>query len=98
MALGFDGLFFFAGWVTGQIIFQGYEAHVPPMQRLTKLLVLTLTFAAVRITLGRKFFYGLLGLMTAAMAVLHGFWFHYRHGIHWCTAEPKEKYLQLIGK
>lgn len=98
MTLAFDWLFFFAGWVAGQLIFQGYEAHAPPIKRLAKLSVLTLTFAAVRIILGRKFFYSLLGLMSAAMTVLHGYWFHHRHGIHWRTAEPREKYLQLIGK
>ena len=98
MALWFDWLFFFAGWVAGQTVFHGYEAHVPPMKRLAKLLVMTLLFAAVRIALGRRFFYGLLGLMTAAMAGLHGYWFHHRHGIHWRTAEPREKYLELIGE
>jgi hypothetical protein len=98
MAPGFDLLVFFVGWVAGQLIFHGYEAHVPPMKRLVKLSVMTLIFAAVRNACGRRSFYGLLTLMTAGMAILHGYWFHHRHGIHWRTAEPREKYLQVIGK
>ena len=96
MAPGFDLLFYFAGWVAGQLIFHGYEAHGPPVKRLAKLSVMALIFAAVRIACGRRFFYGLLALMTAGMAVLHGYWFHHRHGIHWRTAEPRGRYLQLI--
>lgn len=98
MAIIFDFLFFFSGWLAGQVLFHGYEAHVSLAKRLFKLLVMTLVFVSVYRTLGRAFFYGLLALMTAGMALLHGYWFHYRHGVHWRTAEPKGKYLQLIGK
>jgi hypothetical protein len=98
MSLRFDLFVFFAGWVTGQLIFHAYEAHVPITKRAAKLLAMTGVFAIVHVVLGRRFFYGLLALMTTGMTVLHGYWFHYRHGIHWRTAEPREKYLQLIGR
>ncbi|MEJ2263719.1 MAG: hypothetical protein P8X95_09755 [Anaerolineales bacterium] len=26
------------------------------------------------------------------------YWFHFRHGVHWRTAEPRDRYLQLIGE
>lgn len=98
MAIGFDLLFFFCGWLIGQMLFNGYEAHLPLRKRLGKLLILTILFVAVHTLLGRQFFYGLLACMTIGMAILHGYWFHFRHGIDWRTAEPKEKYLRLIGK
>lgn len=53
---------------------------------------------AVHWLTGRVWFYGLLALMTAGIAILHGYWFHYSNGIHWRTAEPLDRYLELIGK
>ncbi len=96
ISLRLDLLVFFAGWVAGQFIFHAYEAHVPIAKRVAKLLAMSGVFVVVHVTFGRRFFYGLLALMTTGMAVLHGYWFHCRHGIHWRTAEPREKYLQLI--
>lgn len=98
MTMLFDFLFFFAGWGLGQWLFQAYEAHVPWSKRLGKLLVMALVFVAVYAGLGRPYFYGLLVVMTCGMAILHGYWFHYRNGVHWSKAEPREKYLRLIRK
>ena len=41
---------------------------------------------------------GAIASPTPGMAILHGYWFHFRYGIHWRTAEPREQYLRLIGK
>ena len=95
---GFDLLFLFAGWAAGQLVFGGYESHVTSRKRLAKLVIMTLVFGTVRLAFGRRVFFGLLGLMTAGMVILHGYWFHHRHGIHWRTAEPRDRYLQLIGQ
>ena len=57
IVMAFDFLFFFSGWLVGQVLFHGYEAHVPLAKRLGKLLVMTLIFAVVYRTLGRLFFY-----------------------------------------
>lgn len=97
MTLGSDLLFFLGGWVAAQAIFHGYEAHTPPGKRLVKLMIMTAVLMTVRIFFGRRAFYGFIALMTTGIAILHGYWFHYRHGIHWRTAEPREKYLRLIG-
>ncbi len=93
-----DAVVFVSGWLVGQWLFRGYEAHVRPSKRLVKLVLLAVVFFAIHQLAGRLWFYGLLMVMAVGTAVLHGYWFHYRHGIHWRTAEPREKYLRLIGK
>ncbi len=98
MTIGFDLAVFVGGWLVAQALFHGFEAHVPLTKRLTKLLVMALIFAAIHYGLGRPYFYGLLGVMTLGIAILHGYWFHHRHGIHWRKAEPRDKYLELIGE
>ena len=98
MSFGFDLLFLLGGWAAAQVVFHGYEAHVPPGKRLVKLLAMTAMLMTVRTLFGRRAFYTLLALMTVGMAVLHGYWFHHRHGVHWRTAEPRDKYLRLLGK
>jgi O-antigen/teichoic acid export membrane protein len=95
--LALDVLVFSAGWLLAQALFSGYEQHVPLAKRLAKFVVLLLAFVAVRAIAGRTAFYVLLGAMTAAIAVLHGYWFHRRHGVHWRTAEPRDRYFKLIG-
>ena len=93
-----DAVIFVSFWLGGQWVFRGYEAHVRPSKRLVKLILLAVVFFAIHQVAGRTWFYAILMAMTTGMAILHGYWFHYRHGIHWRTAEPREKYLRLIGK
>jgi len=93
-----DAAVFVAGWLVGQVVFAGYEAHVRPMKKLTKLLVLAAVFFAIHQLAGRTWFYGALAVLATGIGVLHGYWFHHRHGIHWRTAQPREEYLRLIGK
>lgn len=85
------------GWLAAQILFHGYEAHVPLAKRTAKLAVLFVVFLAIHLIAGRSIFFAFLLLMTLGIAVLHGYWFHCRHGVHWRTAEPREKYFRLIG-
>lgn len=86
-----------AGWFAAQVVFHGYEAHVPIVKRTAKLFVLFVVFLAIHLFAGRWLFFALLLLMAVGIGVLHGYWFHYRHGVHWRTAEPRDEYLQLIG-
>ena len=88
----------FAGWLVAQLLFSGYEAHVPLRKRIAKIAIMLVVFALIHRFAGRAAFYSLLLLMSVGIAILHGYWFHYRNGIHWRKAEPREKYLQLIGE
>ena len=93
-----DVAFFTSVWLTAQWIFRGYEAHVPLSKKLAKFALLAFVFFAIHQVAGRAWFYSLLAVMAVGIGLLHGYWFHYRHGIHWRTAEPRNKYLNLIGK
>ncbi len=98
MTIVLDMSIFFLGWLIAQLLFNGYEVHVSLTKRIAKFLVLFVIFLAIDFFAGRWVFYGLLLLMTAAIGVLHGYWFHHHHGIHWRTAEPRAEYFQLIGE
>lgn len=96
-AFWLDLALFLGGWGLGQWLFHGYEAHISLPRKLLKLAFLSILLLGIRQGLGREFFYGLLGLLSLGIAGLHGFWFHWRHGIHWRKAEPRDRYLRLIG-
>lgn len=93
-----DAVIFVTGWLTGQWLFRGYEAHVGVPKKIVKFVVLGAVFLAIHLLAGRLWFYVTLLVLTGGMAVLHVYWFHFRHGIHWPKAEPRKKYLELIGK
>lgn len=85
------------GWAIGQFVFNGFEAHVPWRRRIMKFVVIAGILTIFHQVIGRWLFYTALIAMSLGIALLHGYWFHYRHGIHWRTAQPREKYLALIG-
>ena len=98
MTIVLDMSIFLLGWLIAQLLFNGYEAHVPLGKRLVKFLVLFVIFLAINLLVGRAVFYCSLLFVTVAIGILHGYWFHHRHGIHWRTAEPRAEYFQLIGE
>ncbi len=82
-------------FAVGSILFGRFEEHKPRWRRLLKVvivLVLTLTLAA---TVGRVWAYGLLVLPILGAAWVHLRWLP-RHGINGWTAEPRDKYLELV--
>ena len=84
-----------AGWALGNIVFNAYERHVPPIRRLAKLGFLIGLVCLLHIIGGRLLVVAALAVGLAGMVVLHGWWFP-KHGIHWRTAEPYDDYLKLI--
>ena len=93
-----DATLFFSIWLLAQKVFHGFEAHVPITKRLTKLVVMTVILLAIYALLGRGAYYATLVILSLGIAILHGYYFHYLHGIHWRKAEPRDKYLELIGE
>jgi|GEM_PF-1910112 len=98
MTVYLDIFIFITIWLVAQVIFHGFEAHVSFTKRLTKLVVMTSILIAIYAIIGRVAYYAALIILSAGIAVLHGYYFHYRHGIHWRKAEPRDRYLQLIGE
>ena len=85
------------GWAIGNVLFNAYERHVPPVRRLLKLLILIGLVCLLHVIGGRWLVFTVLALMALGMAVLHVWWFP-KHGIHWRTAEPYDEYLKLTKK
>ena len=82
-------------FAVGNVLFGRFEEHKSRARRLLKValvLALTLTLSA---TMGRAWAYGVLVLPLLAAAWVHLVWLP-RHGINGWTAEPRERYLELM--
>ena len=79
------------------LVFNNFEKHLPLKRRVTKLLVVVGVLAVLGILFGRYVFWGIITLMTLGQIYLHG-WYFPKHGINGLTAEPHDKYLEVIEK
>lgn len=77
------------------VVFNNFEKHLQTRRRVVKLFIVTGTLAVVGILFGRVTFWGVIALMTAGQIYLHGVYFPKR-GINGLTAEPRDKYLEVI--
>lgn len=77
------------------VIFNNFEKHLPAQRRVVKLFIVTGTLAVIGVLFGRTAFWGVISLMTVGQVYLHG-WYFPKRGIDGLTAEPHEKYLQVI--
>ena len=80
----------------GGILFGHFEERTPKWRRVAKVFLLAALAVVVSATAGRAWFWALLGLMSAAVLVIHGWWLP-KKGINGWTAEPREKYYALRG-
>lgn len=79
------------------VVFNNFEKHLPIRRRVIKLFVVVVTLAVIGILFGRYAFWGMIALMTIGQVYLHG-WYFPQHGINGLTAEPHDKYLEVIAK
>lgn len=81
----------------GNLFFGHFEAHKPVWKRLLKT-ALFLAFVLWMSSIGlRSVAYGIIGVVGLGMvAFVHGYWLP-KNGVNGWTAEPKDKYYQLIG-
>jgi len=79
------------------LAFNNFEKHLPAARRVTKLFILMSILAVIGTLFGRYVFWGIITLMTLGQIYLHG-WYFPKHGINGLTAEPHEKYLEVIEK
>ena len=99
MTLATDTLWFEVAVMTGifavgQIFFAPFAARTPRWQRVLKLIFFTALACTVSATLGRGWFFALLGLLALAVLFIHAFYLP-RHGVNGLTGEPKAKYDAL---
>ena len=79
------------------LAFNNFEKHLPLKRRVIKLFVVVSILGILGILFGRYVFWGIISLMTIGQIYLHG-WYFPRYGINGLTAEPYEKYLEVIEK
>lgn len=77
------------------VVFNNFEKHLPTQRRLTKLVIVNGVLAVIGILFGRVAYWGVIAVMTIGQIYLHG-WYFPKHGINGLSAEPYDKYLQVI--
>jgi hypothetical protein len=94
--LWFDVAVVMTIFAVGGILFGRFEQHKPRWRRVLKVAVVLATILALSFTVGRLWAYGVLMLPLLAAAWVHLYWLP-KHGINGWTAEPYDKYLELVG-
>ena len=78
----------------GSAVLSGFAQYESKWRRILKLVIGVAIAVAVSATVGRPWFFALLGALAVFLVVIHGWWLP-RHGVNGLTAEPKEKYFAL---
>lgn len=80
----------------GTILLGHFEAGTPKWRRVLKLVLANLLGVGLSAAFGRGWFLVCLGLVLAAVAIIHVWWLP-RHGVNGWTGEPRELYHRLRG-
>jgi putative Mn2+ efflux pump MntP len=79
----------------GNALFGRFEEHKPRGRRVLKIALVSAILVAVAATVGRLWAYALLSIPLLGAAWVHLVWLP-KHGINGWTAEPRDKYLELV--
>jgi hypothetical protein len=93
--LWFDLAVVMAIFAIGNILFGRFEEHKPRWLRVLKVVIVSAVFLTLSATAGRAWAFGVLGLGLLGAAWVHAYWLP-KHGINGWTAEPRDKYLELV--
>ncbi|MBM3855689.1 MAG: DUF2207 domain-containing protein [Verrucomicrobia bacterium] len=80
----------------GNILLGHFEAGRPKWRRVLKVGLAGALAVAVSASLGRSWFFALLGALLVTVVVIHAWWLP-RHGVNGWTGEPRERYYRLRG-
>lgn len=95
-SLWFDVAIVMTIFAVGSILFGRFEEHKPRWRRLLKVVVVLAAILALSATLGRIWAYAVLLLPLLGAGWVHLYWLP-KHGINGWTAEPRDRYLELVG-
>jgi len=79
------------------LVFNNFEKHISTARRVIKLFTVVGILAVIGTLFGRYIFWSFIALMTLGQIYLHG-WYFPKQGINGLTAEPYDKYLEVIEK
>ena len=94
--LWFDVAVVMSIFAVGSVLFGRFEEHKPRGRRLLKVAIVLTATLALSASVGRMWAYSVLAIPLIAAAYVHLVWLPQR-GINGWTAEPREKYLELIN-
>ncbi|HKP29125.1 MAG TPA: hypothetical protein VJU15_06965 [Gemmatimonadales bacterium] len=80
----------------GSILFGRFEDWKPRWRRVLKVFIMTGVFFALLQFGGRQVAWGVIGALMLVVVYLHAVWLPSK-GINGWTAEPRDKYLDLVG-
>jgi len=92
----FDVAIATSGLMLGHLYFGRFEEHRPYWRRLLKSLLGVALVVGTTAFAGRAWTYVLLGAIAVALVVVDGWWLP-KHGVNGLTAEPRDRYYELIG-
>jgi hypothetical protein len=92
----FDVAIAATGLLLGNLYFGRFGEHLPRWRRLLKSVLGIAIVVATTAFAGRGWTYALFGLVAVGILVVHGWWLP-RKGVNGWTAEPRDRYYELIG-
>jgi hypothetical protein len=84
-------------FMLGHLSFGRFVEHQPRGRRLLKSLLGMAILVGTSAWAGRVWMFALLGAIAVGVFAVHGWWLP-RNGVNGWTAEPRDRYLALIGK
>ena len=93
--LWFDVAVVMTIFAVGSILFGRFEEHKPRARRVIKVAIVLAVTVLLSATAGRLWAYGVLAVPLLGAAWVHLYWLP-KHGINGWTAEPREKYFELV--
>jgi biotin transporter BioY len=94
--LWFDVAVVMSIFAVGSVLFGRFEEHKPRARRLLKVVIVLTVTVGLSATVGRIWAYSVLAIPLVAAAYVHLVWLPQR-GVSGWTAEPRDKYLELIN-
>src|SRR5512143_3155201 len=80
----------------GHLFLGRFVEHRSRWRRLFKSLISVALLVGTTAFAGRGWMYALLGAIVTGVLVVHGWWLP-RKGVNGWTAEPRDRYYELIG-
>ncbi len=93
----FDLATILAVFAVGGVLFGRFEQHKPRARRVLKVVMVSAFYVVLAQSAGRPWAYGVLAFFGSVAAYVHLRWLPQR-GINGWTAEPYDKYLELMTR
>lgn len=81
----------------GSVLFGRFEQHKPRARRVAKVVLVSALYVGIAQGAGRLWSGLFLAAVAVGAAVVHAWWLP-KHGISGWTAEPYDKYLELVTR